>query len=352
MMVLFLFGTAILLDVGSGAKQDAWIVTLLSSLAGVLIYSMYYYIYKKYPDKPLTSYLPIIWGKYVGTLCSYFYILYFIYIASRVLRDFEELLIASPYYRTSIITIGLCIIFLLIYAVSLGIEVFSRAAIICFGIILVSFLTINLMFVLGGFIHPENTLPILSEGWKPIIKELYPLNITVPYGELITFTMIFPYLNNVKKGFKVGIFAILFVGLYFTFSSLQYIWVLGPDIITRSSFPALTAVAYIDIGNFIQRLDTIVIILMIILGFIKISVFFFCAVLGINQVFSIKPHPFINCFVGGMIVLFSLIITTSYQDHLEEGLKLVPYYLHLPFQLFIPFLLLLTILVKEKILKK
>ncbi len=351
MMVLFLFGTAILLDIGSGARQDAWIVTMLSTIVGILLYCMYFYIYTKFPDKPLTAYLPLLWGKYVGTLFSYFYILYFIYIASRILRDFEELLIASPYYRTSMNTLGMCIIFLLIYAVSLGIEVFSRVAIICFGFIVISLLILNLLFVLGGLLHFENTFPILNEGWKPIFKELFPLNITVPYGEIIAFTMLFPYLNNRKAGFKVGLFAILFAGIYFTISALQYVWILGPDVITRSSFPALTAVAYIDIVDFVQRFDTLVIVLMVILGFVKISIFFFCAVLGINQLFSFKPHPFINCFVGGMILLFSLIIAPNYQEHIKEGLNLVPYLLHLPFQIFIPILLVATILVKEKFIK-
>lgn len=351
-MVLFLFGTAILLNIGSGAKQDAWIVTLISPLFGILLFCLYFYIYRKYPDKPLTSYVQVIWGKYIGSVVSFLYILYFIYIASRILRDFEELLVVSPYFRTSIITIGICIIFVLIYAVSLGFEVISRVATMCFGIIVIFFITLDSMFVLGGYLHFENILPVLSEGWKPVFKEIFPLNITVPYGELITFTMIFPYLNDRKKGFKYGIVAIILCGLYFTISALQFIFVLGPDVIIRSSFPALTAVAYIDIGDFVQRLDTLVIILMVVLGFIKLAVFFYCAVLGVNQLFSINPHPFINCFVGGMILLFSLVITQSYQDHIEEGLNIVPFYIHLPFQIIIPIMLLLTIIMKEKVIKR
>ncbi|WP_226528916.1 GerAB/ArcD/ProY family transporter [Metabacillus niabensis] len=352
MMVLFLFGTAVLLDIGSGAMQDAWLVSLISPLFGGAVFYLYYYLFTKFPDKSLIEYTKIIWGKYLGSIVGFFYIIYFIYIAARVLRDFLEMLVISPYFRTSMTTLGICIILVLIYAVNLGIEVFSRVAVICFVIMLVSLFVINTMYVIGGYITPDNIVPVLSNGLKPIIHEVFPLGITVPYGELITFTMLLPYINNKKKVMKTGLFAIACTGLYLTFNMLMLICVIGPDLIIRSAFPSLTAVSNINIGDFIQRLDPFIITLMVILGFVKITTFFFCGVMGINQLFSMKPHVVINYSVGGMILFFSIIIASTYQEHLKEGLDIVPYYLHIPFQIVIPFSLLLTLLMKEKILKK
>jgi spore germination protein KB len=42
-------------------------------------------------------------------------------------------------------------------------------------------------------------------------------------------------------------------------------------------------------------------------------------------------------------------IAPSYQNHLDEGLEIVPYLLHIPLQIVIPLLLLLTVLIKGKI---
>ncbi|MFD4929822.1 GerAB/ArcD/ProY family transporter [Peribacillus butanolivorans] len=53
MMVIFMFGSNILLDIGKGAKQDVWIVTLLSTLIGCVLYLVYISLYKKYPDIPM-----------------------------------------------------------------------------------------------------------------------------------------------------------------------------------------------------------------------------------------------------------------------------------------------------------
>jgi len=38
-------------------------------------------------------------------------------------------------------------------------------------------------------------------------KELIPTGITVPFGELITITIILPYLNKKSSAVKVGLFA-------------------------------------------------------------------------------------------------------------------------------------------------
>ncbi|WP_338788422.1 GerAB/ArcD/ProY family transporter [Metabacillus sp. FJAT-53654] len=349
MMVLFMFGTAIFLDLGSGAKQDAWIVTLISPIAGLILFTVYYQLHKHFPDLPLTEYVRKIWGKYIGGIIGYFYIIYFIYIASRVLRDFEELLISAPYNKTSIITIGICMTFVLIYAVNFGIEVFTKAVCICFIMIAFTLLIINIFYVIGDLINFENVTPVLVEGWKPILKELIPLNITVPYGELIILSMIFPYINKQTKIMKVGGMAIVFAGLYLTLNTLLLICILGTDVVSRSAFPALTAVGYINIAGFLQRLDTFIILLVVILAFIKITIFFFCAVIGMNNMFKLKPSSFPTYFVGAIIYISSIIIAPSYQDHLDEGLKEVPYLLHIPFQIIIPVLLLISVFIKGKI---
>ncbi|MEK5444142.1 MULTISPECIES: GerAB/ArcD/ProY family transporter [unclassified Fredinandcohnia] len=348
-IVLFLFGTTIFLNIGSGAREDAWIVTLISPVAGMILFTIYYRLYKYYPDLPLTEYIKKIMGKYVGSIISYFYIIYFIYIASRVLRDMEELLSSSPYTRTSLITLGISMLFVLIYAINLGFEVISRVILISFFIIGMALFIMNILFVINGYIiHLENIKPILAEGWKPIFKEL-PLSTMVPYGELITLSMILPFINKHTKILKVGIMAIGVAGLYLTLNILILISILGTETLSSATSPALTAVGYINIAGFIQRLDTFIIILVVILGFVKVSLFFFCAVIGMNNLFKIKQNTLSTFSIGAVIFLSSILIAPSYQTHIDEGLKTVPYVLHLPFQIVIPILLFILVTIKEKV---
>ncbi|MFD6442137.1 hypothetical protein ACFWDG_20615, partial [Peribacillus sp. NPDC060186] len=46
--------------------------------------------------------------------------------------------------------------------------------------------------------------------------------------------------------------------------------------------------------------------------------------------------------IGGIIFFSSLMIALSYQAHIDEGLKVVPYLLHLPLLIGVPILLLIT----------
>ncbi|MCG0041087.1 spore germination protein, partial [Escherichia coli] len=84
------------------------------------------------------------------------------------------------------------------------------------------------------------------------------------------------------------------------------------------------------IASFIQRLDTFILILMVILGFVKITIYFFCAVIGAADLFRMKPSVTNIYLIGGVIFFSSLMIAPSYQAHINEGLKIVPYLLHLP----------------------
>src|SRR5687768_11408262 len=92
LIILFEMGSALVVGVGTNAKQDAWIAVLVGLLGGLVLYFVYYRLFKYYPDLPLTSYVQEITGKFIGRILGFLYVVYFIYIATRVLRDFGELL--------------------------------------------------------------------------------------------------------------------------------------------------------------------------------------------------------------------------------------------------------------------
>jgi spore germination protein KB len=42
------------------------------------------------------------------------------------------------------------------------------------------------------------------------------------------------------------------------------------------------------------------------------------------------------------------VISKDFAEHIEEGLKIVPYFFHLPMQLGFPFLILLILMIKKR----
>lgn len=348
--VIFLFelGSALLLGLGAGAQQDAWMVVIMGILFGCGLYLVFSKLYNLYPSLPLTQYLRKILGRYLGWGIGLLYVIYFLYISSRVLRDFEELLVISAYRESTRLTIGIIMMGCVMYAVYKGLEVFFRISELCFFLIIIMLLLLILFEFASGIVKFDHLRPVLENGWKPVLKAFFPTTMTFPFGEMITFTILLPYLNKQEKAKKVGIIGIIISGMFLLIETLLNIAIEGADIYTRSAFPILTAVSYINIAEFIQRLDTLVIISMVILGFVKITVFFFCATIGTADLFHIKQPKILIYPVGIIVLVSSIIMAPNDIEHLNEGLKVVPYYLHLPMQVGIPILLLIIALIKQK----
>lgn len=203
--------------------------------------------------------------------------------------------------------------------------------------------------IASGIVKINHLRPILEHGWTPIMKALFPSVITFPFGELLAFTMLLPHLNKQVVAKKIGIVSIVSSGAVLTLFTILNIAIVGSTIIERSAFPILTAVSYINIADFIQRLDTILIISMVILGFVKITVFFFCALIGTADLFHCKQPNKLIYPIGTILLISSIIIANGYFDHIQEGIKIVPYYLHLPLQIGIPILLLVIVYIKRKV---
>ncbi|WP_026695069.1 GerAB/ArcD/ProY family transporter [Peribacillus kribbensis] len=348
LLFLFELGSAVLFGMGKDVKQDAWIPALIGTLGGCLIYTVYTMLHNLYPDLPITSYSKKILGKYIGSAVGFAYIVYFIYLATRVLRDFDEMLVISQYHNTSLLTIGLYMIATIMYVMFKGFEVFSRVSLILF---LVHTATITVIFALeiaDNLIIPVNLLPVLEKGWIPIFKSVFPASLTVPFGELIVVTMFFRFVNGQSSIRNIGFMAIILSGLYLTFRSLINIAIIGPDVRFRSTFPIISEVGLINIANFIQRMDSFVIAVLVILGFVKVYIFYYCALSGASDLFKLKkPEKLIFPF-GFIIIIFSVFIAPNFNFHMKIGFNIVPLYLHIPFQIGIPLLLLAVALIKIK----
>ncbi|CAH0347245.1 endospore germination permease [Bacillus sp. CECT 9360] len=346
LIVLFEIGSAVMFSTAAKAKQDAWLVILIAMVLGILLFWMYMLIRLAFPKLPLTGYVQLVFGKFLGRLIGFAYVIYFMYITTRLLRDFEELLMNTVYEENTIFSIGVTMMVALIYANLKGIEVFSRTTELGLFFILSSLLIIIALHFAGGDIQVGNLQPMLENGWDPVLKEVFPGTLTVTFGELIVFTMLMPHVRD-KKLIKTGMIAVLVSGLLLALITAITISVITPSVRLRATFPILTAASYINIG-FIQRLETVVIIVLVILVFIKISIFFFCAVKGTADLFKIKEPNSLVFPIGVIILLSSIMIAPNYNMHIQEGLSYVPYYLHIPLQIIIPVIIFIVVLIKKR----
>lgn len=348
-LLIFIFetGSSVVVGIGVEAKKDAWLAILLATFIGILIFLFYFYLIQKADNRNLFQIFEFSFGKFIGRFFSLLYIIYFFYIAARVLRDFGELMVSTIFVKTPIEFLSLTMMLLIAYILYLGIEVLGRSS-----EIFIPYIVIFILFVgLGVFLSEEldfaNLLPILGDGGKPILKAIFPNLIGFPFGELIAFTVLIPKVAKVKKVKTVGVLSVFLSGLLLVYSTIIQIGTLGDNIRSRSNFPLLSAAREVSLLNFIERVDLLIVFIVMFGILVKVSVFFYGGLIGLEQLFN-KPYRQFVLPMSLLIAFFSVVISKHFAEHIEEGLRIVPFYMHMPLQILIPTMLFLFLLIKTK----
>jgi spore germination protein KB len=348
LIMLFEMGSAIVLTLGIQAKQDAWMTILGGLLGGMLLFLVYHRLYLYYPDKTLATYIQDLLGTFVGKVIGFIYVVYFLYLAARVLRDFGELLVTFAYPQTPVLIINAIMMATVVYALNKGIEVLARTSELSFVVLYLLAITGFILVVISGLIKLDNLQPMLENGIQPVLKAVFTETMYVPFGEMVVFTMLLPYLYKPEKAKVIGLSAMALSGLNLTIVSAVNIGVLGVDGFSRSTFPLLSTIQEIEVANFLERLDVLFLITLVIGGFIKISLFFYAAAIGAAEIFRISDYKKLVYLLAPIIIIASLSIADNIFEHAQEGLKIVPIYLHLPLQVVIPILLLIIAFFKNR----
>lgn len=351
LMTIVPYGSASLFFLAPKAKQDVWIGILLYSLAGILLQIMYIKLYVKYPEDTLITYLPKVYGKLIGSILGIMYVAYFTYAAARVMRDYSEVVSAFSLKYTPKIIFGAVFIITIIYAVYNGIENISSLAQLFF-LILITIKIISFFLILStdDVFKLQNLKPILSQGILNVLKESWQL-ILFPYGETLVFTMIYPSVIENSKIKKAAILSIIAEAILLAFNNIIFICTLGVNFATLTNFPLFETYRLIQIGEFLNRLDILFLLLFLADGFFKISIFLYAAVLGASQIFKSKNARVLSIPFGIIVLIVSLLIAKNYPEHIKAGLTDVLYYIHIPMQIVIPIATLIVYYSKNLILK-
>ncbi|MEG7336481.1 spore germination protein [Bacillus sp. 0102A] len=348
MIIIFELGSSLLITPGTIAGRDAWIAVLLGCAAGLFLFYLYQGIYQCYPDFSPKEYMDEMLGTTLSWIFSFLYILYFAYIAARVLRDFGEMLLTFAYHDTPIIIVNALLIVVSIYAVRKGIEVLARSAELLFGAMYLLGALGLVLLIVSGSVEPQNLKPVLADGVYPIVHSVFTQTMYVPFGEVVLFVMIFPYLSDRKGVKKTGMLAMIISGLVVTLTVAINISVLDGDLTLRSQFPLLSTIQTIKVEEFLDRLDVFFMLALIIGGFFKVSLYLYAVVVGASTLFKEKNPSQLAYPMGFGILVLSITIATNFSEHLNEGLNVVPLYIHLPFQFLFPLFLFIIAVWKKK----
>ncbi|MDQ8737245.1 endospore germination permease [Paenibacillus sp. LHD-38] len=330
------------------AKQDAWLAAILALLLTLPILFLYLALHKKHPMKILTEIFEAVLGKWVGKITSLLFIMIYPVLLSALTLMGMGGFVHQTMPETPIGAIYVIFILVVIYAVKLGIESISRTAeiLVAISLFLLAFMFISLI----PQVHIEHLLPILEDGFKPVIRGAVPL-MSFSFLELVLFLLIFPHANEQAKVRK-ALLSGAFIGwsLLFLITILS-ILVLGLEITSSETYPSYALAKKISIGKFFERVESTIAFAWFFTCFIKMCTYFYLIVYGLAQTLNLKDSKFLIIPLGILIVNVALFFVANSSYMINFSRTIFPFF-NLTFGLALPLLLLAATLVKGYLRKE
>ena len=129
--------------------------------------------------------------------------------------------------------------------------------------------------------------------------------------------------KNYKKTFIVGLLvggSVIFLG------TLRNILILGIETISRVYFPSTMAISLIQLGELLERLEMLILIIFLVCVFVKVSICVFAICNGISKIFGFDDYKFIATPVVLLMLNFSFIVYKNNSEMTFFAFNIWPYY--------------------------
>ncbi|GHI00307.1 GerAB/ArcD/ProY family transporter [Neobacillus kokaensis] len=328
------------------AKRDLWLSPIWGSLSGFLIIIIIVKLSRLFPGKTLIEYCELILGRTFGKMIAFIYLFFLLHDTAIAFREYGEFIESAFLHKTPIIIVTGSIALSCAIAVHGGIETIGRCAMIFMPIVIALYVLIYVLLIPD--LNVKNILPIMQNGVMPSIK-----GSLAPHAWLSQFSLLsllLPFLTNQQKVMKWGMVSLITSVFTMVFINLGNLFLFG-SIITNLHFPVFEAARFISIGSFFEHIESIVIAVWVLGGFVQLSSFFYMLALGTSQWLTLPSYKPFVLPIGFLIILFSVWSIPSFEEMIQGMGTTVPIYF-LTIQLLIPILLLSVALVKKKFTNK
>lgn len=341
-LIVFVFGSSLIISSGGGAKNDAWISLILSVIMAVPLFYVYSRLLSLFHGQSLFDILILILDKKLGVIITILYVWYAFHLGALVLRNFAEFINIAAMPETPMLVPLFAMGLVCMIAAWLGIEVFGRTCTFFLPILFAILLMVQL-FVIPQ-LHLNYIKPTLSNGFSPVIKGAFS-TFAFPFAETVLLVCVFS-LQTKKSPYRVYFWGILLAAIIMTIITIRNIAVLG-TMLDDFYFPSYEAVSRISIGEFLQRIEVTVSIVFAYCVFSKTTVCLLAACKGMSKVFKLKNYRSIVIQMGLLMIYFSYIVYDNTMQMIDWAINVYPYYAF-PFQVIIPLIVWIVAEIKNK----
>ena len=352
LLVLFLSSSATLTGVGRYSGQDIWIVFLISSILGTILYTIYYRISKLNEFEPLPNILKKTFGKWLGTLLNIGYIGYFFYIATGLLKSIGDMIEVTLMVDASMILILVLLMIPVVYGMILGVNTIGRSSELLFYVVCISFVTLVLAVLSSDIFQLENFLPVLENGFDGIKTDIYRVTL-FPYGEAITFLLIFPLIPSQGRGkiLKYSYVGIVIATIILLGIDMMNIGILGADLTKNFLYPFYNSMKMVGVNVIFERLDPIAIVILMTTCFFKLSIYFYATLVSLEKLVLRFNYRQLALVCSVLLIIASLLISKSHVETIYLAIIGLPKWILPVFQVALPLVIWIISEVKNQMKK-
>lgn len=330
-LIVFMFGSSVIMGVSSEAAQDSWLSLLLAQVIILPIILIYARIISLFPEKDLFEIIEMLLGKIAGKAVIILIAWYALHLSSLVLRNFSEFVKISVLTATPQLAIILAMTLTVVYMAKSGIETLGKSSVIILPVlilvvVLTSVLAISRMDV-------ENLMPFMEHSLGKIAYGSYKV-FTNPYAETVLFLCLAGALKKGESAYKVYTYSSLIATAILLMVIMRNILLLGPALGNAEYFPSYATARVLNVGDFLVHMEGTITMNFILAGIVKITVCLVAVAKGTARLFGIQDYKSI-IFPAGLLV--AALSTCLYSNIVEMFDFLNVYMIYaIPFQIIIP----------------
>lgn len=296
------------------ANQDGWWIPLLGMIAGLPLVLLIITIARWFPNASLITMLQYLFGHWPGKLVGVLFLFLPILIAPSHMDFFGSFINTNILPSTPFVVVITLFAAVVILAVYKGIETFSRAA----ELMLVFFLGAVCFFII--FLLPEADLgfivPFFEQAPSQYIKAVLFFIAKVIGSHAILFLIIFPRaVQDKKRGEQAFIRGYIMACLILFIATFFSVTVLTPEVTTITLFPGFALSQEINIGDMIERLESLLYIIFYVTFFFKMTIYLYAISITVAEIIKAKDYRPLVIPIGMILVVLA---NTEHQNIIEE----------------------------------
>ncbi|MFF2093191.1 endospore germination permease [Paenibacillus sp. NPDC058174] len=315
LIIIGVIGDSILIMptiVAASSKQDAWLSMAIAALLGLVLGAVFAAIANRLQrQSPITALKSRI-GKAAGGFIGLLFLINFFMCGLTLMSEMSQFMTTQMMPETPVNAILLLFMTVIIVAYRYGIESFARVSELLFPLFL--FLFLFLVVLLMPQVDISNMKPMVARGLTPVIKGIMPAFVT-GFAEMVVLLMLVPHVAGKAKLTKPILWGYAIGGLILFIVVDLCVLVLGPSLMETKYYPTFVLAQKITIGQFLERLEVILMLIWIITVFYKTLLLFFALVAGTAQVLGLKESHMLTIPYGMILIVATIVGTPNISEY-------------------------------------